>query len=76
MLKKQIFINSIDAVKKLNQEATKLNCDVDIVSGRYVINAKSIMGLFSIDLSKPVEIVVHDNLESENFFSKVKEMIR
>ena len=38
---------------------TRLDCDMDIVSGRYVIDAKSIMGIFSVDLSKAVDLRIH-----------------
>ena len=43
---------------------TKYDNDFDLVSGRYVIDAKSIMGIFSLDLSKPIDLAIHteDNL--------------
>ncbi|HIV17395.1 MAG TPA: HPr family phosphocarrier protein, partial [Candidatus Alectryocaccobium stercorigallinarum] len=34
-------------------------CDFDLVSGRYVIDAKSIMGIFSLDLSNPIDLNIH-----------------
>ena len=49
----QISLNSIDKVKSFVNEITKFDYDFDLVSGRYVIDAKSIMGIFSLDLSKP-----------------------
>lgn len=52
----QISLNSIDKVKSFVNEITKYDYDFDLVSGRYVIDAKSIMGIFSIDLSKPVNV--------------------
>ena len=55
----QISLNSIDKVKSFVNEITKFDNDVDLVSGRYVIDAKSIMGIFSLDLSKPIELNVH-----------------
>ena len=51
----QISLNSIDKVKSFVNEITKFDYDFDLVSGRYVIDAKSIMGIFSLDLSKPVQ---------------------
>ena len=44
---------------------TKFDYDFDLVSGRYVIDAKSIMGIFSLDLSKPIDLNIHadDNVE-------------
>lgn len=55
----QISLNSIDKVKAFVNEITKFDNDFDLVSGRYVIDAKSIMGIFSLDLSKPIELNIH-----------------
>ena len=54
-----ISLNSIDKVKSFVNEITKFDNDFDLVSGRYVIDAKSIMGIFSLDLSKPIELNIH-----------------
>ena len=56
-----IRINTIEDVKNFVTTVTKCNYDVDIVSGRYAIDAKSIMGIFSLDLSKPLERRVHSD---------------
>ena len=55
----QISLNSIDKVKSFVNAITQFEFDFDLVSGRYVIDAKSIMGIFSLDLSKPIELVIH-----------------
>lgn len=55
----KIFLGSIERVKNFVNEVSHLECDIDIVSGRYVIDAKSIMGIFSTDLSKPVNVRIH-----------------
>ena len=55
----QISLNSIDKVKSFVNAITQFEFDFDLVSGRYVIDAKSIMGIFSPDLSKPIELVIH-----------------
>ena len=52
----QISLNSIDKVKNFVNYLTKFNTDFDLVSGRYVVDAKSIMGIFSLDLSKPIDL--------------------
>ena len=61
----QISLNSIDKVKSFVNEITKYDNDFDLVSGRYVIDAKSIMGIFSLDLSKPIDLNIHaeDNVD-------------
>ena len=55
----KISLNSIDKVKAFVNEISKFDCDFDLVSGRYVIDAKSIMGIFSLDISKPIELNIH-----------------
>lgn len=55
----RIFLGTIERVKNFVNEVSHLECGVDIVSGRYVIDAKSIMGIFSTDLSKPVNVRIH-----------------
>ena len=61
----QILIDSIDKVKAFVNEIARFDCDFDLISGRYVIDAKSIMGIFSLDISKPIELDIHVNDESE-----------
>ncbi len=56
----QISLNSIDKVKAFVNELAKFNNDFDLVSGRYIIDAKSIMGIFSLDLSKPIDLNIHE----------------
>lgn len=61
----KISLNSIDKVKSFVNDITKFDSDFDLVSGRYVIDAKSIMGIFSLDLSKPIDLNIHaeDNID-------------
>ena len=54
----KISLNSIDKVKSFVNDITKFEYDFDLVSGRYVIDAKSIMGIFSLDLSKPIDLTL------------------
>ena len=60
-----INLGSIDKVKSFVNDITKFDNDFDLVSGRCVIDAKSIMGIFSLDLSKPIDLNIHneDNLD-------------
>ena len=70
----EISLNSIDKVKSFVNEIAKFDSDFDLVSGRYVIDAKSIMGIFSLDLSKPIILEAHTDDASE-FFAKIKQYI-
>jgi phosphotransferase system HPr-like phosphotransfer protein len=68
----KISLNSIDAVKSFVNTVSKYESDFDLVSGRYVIDAKSIMGIFSLDLSKPIELNIH----SEDQFDEIIESLK
>jgi phosphotransferase system HPr-like phosphotransfer protein len=72
----KIFVNlsSAQEVKMFVNVVEKYPFDVDLVSGRYVINAKSIMGIFSLDLSQPIELVAlcDDKAVMEQFIADIK----
>lgn len=73
MKKFNIVLDSIDKVKRFVNIVTTCNYDVDLISGRYVVDAKSIMGIFSLDLSKAIELVI--NGDDSSFEDKIKEFI-
>ena len=61
MVTRMLNLNSIDNVKEFVNIVSKFDLDMDLGSGRHIIYAKSIMGIFRLDLSKPVEFTVHNN---------------
>ncbi len=67
-----VKIETIDDVKKFVSTVMGFNYDIDLISGRYAIDAKSIMGIFSIDLSKELKLVAHtdDTAELEKAIEK------
>ena len=71
----KISLNSIDKVKAFVNEVTKLDSDFDLVSGRYVIDAKSIMGIFSLDLSKPIDLNIHNDAQADTIVNALKPFI-
>lgn len=52
----QISLKSIDDVKHFVQTITMFDGEFELLSGKYIVDAKSILGLFSVDLSKPVTL--------------------
>lgn len=66
----QISLNSIDKVKAFVNAIAQFDFDFDLVSGRYVIDAKSIMGIFSLDLSKPITLNIHTD-ETQDVLGKL-----
>jgi len=57
----RISINTIDKVKRFVNLTNKCEADVDIISGRLLVDAKSIMGIFSIDLTRPMTLRIHES---------------
>ena len=72
----QISLNSIDKVKSFVNEINRFDFDFDLVSGRYVIDAKSIMGIFSLDLSKSIDLNIHADGDKLDEVLKVLESYR
>ena len=67
-----ISLNSIEKVKTFVNLINRFDYDFDLVSGRYVIDAKSIMGIFSLDLSKPITLNIHaDDANVEEVMSQL-----
>ena len=69
-----IMLNTINDVKLFVNTVAKYDFDVDLVSGRYAIDAKSIMGIFSLDLSKPIQLEAQSD-DCEAFFEEIKDFI-
>ena len=71
----KISLNSIDKVKAFVNDVTKFDSDFDLGSGRYVIDAKSIMGIFSLDLSKNIDLNIHSEENMESILAILKPYI-
>lgn len=68
----KININTINDVKNFVSIVSRCDYDVDIVSGRYAIDAKSIMGIFSLDLSKPITLNIHAESDVDQILEALK----
>lgn len=73
----KVILNSIDKVKQFVNVTSKVDGDVLLKSGRYIIDAKSIMGIFSIDLTKPLEMSFEkcSDEERNKYLEKIQEFI-
>ena len=71
----RVCLESIDIVKGFVNDISRFNTDFDLISGRYVIDAKSIMGIFSLDLSKPIELTIHESDEMDEILKIIQPYI-
>ncbi len=70
--KMTIYLNQVERVKEFVEAANKFESDVDILMGRYIVDAKSILGVLSLDLSTAIEVQIHsDNPEEVTYFNSV-----
>ena len=66
----KIVLKGIEDVRKFVKEVIMLEYDVDLVQGRYVVDAKSVMGIFSLDLLSPITVQIH-NESCDAFLAKI-----
>jgi len=72
----KVMLNTIEDVKEFVTITNKYGFDCDLVSGRYAVDAKSIMGIFSLDLSKPLGMVIRgDGAAEEKLLEDIKKFI-
>lgn len=69
-----ITLKSINDVKDFVNTVTKYEFDVDLSSGRYIVDAKSIMGIFSLDLSKPIKVEIFSD-DCQKFIDEISRFI-
>lgn len=69
-----IKLSSIEAVRNFVDVVRKYDCEIDLSSGRYIIDAKSIMGIFSLDLMNPVKLTVHSD-DCGDLMDEIKDYI-
>ena len=66
-IEKKIKFKNFEEVANFIDDMTLVNTDVDVISNKYIVSAKSIMGLLTLDLSKVLDIYFYGNEESEDF---------
>ena len=69
-----ITLNTIEQVKRFVNDVSKFKSDIDIISGRYVGDAKSILSVFSFDITKTTDLVIHSDDEDE--LKRFEELIK
>ena len=75
MVKTTVILNDMNKMKRFIDKVFRFESNIDAVKERYVVNAKSVMGLFSLDLSEPIELRLYSASEDEmvKFINDMKE---
>lgn len=74
MKKVKIRLDSIAAVKEFVSVVNLYDFDIDLKSGRYSVDAKSIMGIFSLNLDNAIELIAHTE-DAGDFFDKIQSFV-
>ena len=74
MIEKAVRLNSIEQVKAFVNITMSKDYDVDLTQGKYIVNGKSIMGIFSLDLTRPLSVVAYCD-DNEQFLSEIEGFI-
>ncbi len=74
MKKVSIKLSTIEDVRKFVEIVTGYDMDIDLASGRYTVDAKSIMGIFSLDLLKPIELTAYSE-DTDKLFADLAQFI-
>ena len=75
MKREMIMLKTINDVKAFVNSVVKCDFDVDLTSGRYTVDAKSIMGIFSLDLSKPLTMEIRSD-DCADFLNEIKPLLQ
>ena len=75
MKREMIMLKTINDVKAFVNSVVKCDFDVDLTSGRYTVDAKSIMGIFSLDLSKPLTMEIRSD-DFADFLNEIKPFLQ
>ena len=70
-----LLLNTTESVKSFVNIISRFDYDMDLRCGRYVVDAKSIMGIFSLNLSKPIKVEAHCGDQRDKFLEEVKSFI-
>lgn len=60
-----IILNTLERVKRFGNIAIKFDSDIDVIRNKYIVDGKSVLGIFTLDLRKPVDVEIHSSDEKE-----------
>jgi len=73
MITVKILIDTVEKVKNFSSIIAKENVDCELIEGLYILDAKSIMGIFSMDITKPIQLNIHS--ENRDILNRLKDFI-
>ena len=75
MITKNIKLNKVSDVKDFVAKASVCDYDIELVDNKYTVDAKSILGIFSLDFSEPVKMKIETDGDVEPFLNSISQYI-
>ena len=76
MTETYIVLRDIQSVREFVKQVIMLDYDVDLIQGKYIVDAKSIMGIFALDILSPIKLVAHTNDATPFFESSDRFLVK
>ena len=70
MMKIKIYLNTFEKIKDFINITYRLDCNLNLTSGKYIVDGKSIIGIFNLDLSNPIEVSITNDKQDNNYCLK------
>ena len=70
-----IKLTTIEDVYSLVRTLLAFDGEVDLESGRYTVDGRSLLGIFSLDLTKPVKLIFHDENKADELFARLNKYV-
>jgi len=76
-MKFKVLLDSVEKIQEFVKVANSTHCDIDLVSGKYYLDAKSILGILSCNVHEPMTMIVNSSDEEEigNFKNRIVEFL-
>ncbi|HBT65874.1 MAG TPA: PTS sugar transporter [Ruminococcaceae bacterium] len=73
MMTVKILIDSVDKIKTFTSIISKEDVECELIKGVHIVDAKSVMGVFSMDLREPVQLNIHSS--NKGILKKIEDFI-
>ena len=70
-----ILLSSVNSVKEFVNAVNKYDFEVNLIVGSHIVDAKSILGIFSLDLLKPIKTEIHSD-DCDKFLTEINEFVK
>ncbi len=68
----KVYLNTVEKVKRFVEITSRFQDAIDLSGGRFVVDGKSILGIFSLNLRRPLEVITYGGAEEQEILRAVQ----